>query len=97
MEESPVMISHLTLLPIICLHNHVPSREITLGVHDFALLVTLRLVWTVVCVRDISYACEQQQGTIPFMSDVCNVDYIVDISRSDRIAREHFRFLEHRF
>ena len=48
-------------------------------------------------VRDISCACEQQQGTIPSMFAVCNVDYIVDISSSDRIAREHFRFLEHRF
>ena len=28
------------------------------------------------------------------MLDVCNVDYIVDISGSDRIAREHFRFPE---
>ena len=48
-------------------------------------------------VRDISCACEQQQGTIPSMFAVCNADYIVDISSSDRIAREHFRFLEHRF
>ena len=47
--------------------------------------------------RDISCACEQQQGTIPSMFAVCNVDCIVDISSSDRIAREHFRFLEHRF
>ena len=31
------------------------------------------------------------------MFAVCNVDYIVDISSSDRIARDHFRFLEHRF
>ena len=31
------------------------------------------------------------------MFAACNVDYIVDISSSDRIAREHFRFLEHRF
>ena len=48
-------------------------------------------------VRDISCACEQQQGTIPSMFAVCNVDYIAYISSSDRIAREHFRFLEHRF
>ena len=51
-------------------------------------------------VRGISCACEQQQGTIPSMFAVCNVDYIliVDISSSDRIAREpFFRFLEHRF
>ena len=48
-------------------------------------------------VRDISCACEQQQGTIPSTFAVCNVDYIVDVSSSDRIAREHFRFLEHRF
>ena len=48
-------------------------------------------------VRDISCAREQQQGTIPYMFAICNVDYIVDISSSDRIAREHFRFLEHRF
>ena len=31
------------------------------------------------------------------MFAVCNVDYILDISSSDRIAGEHFRFLEHRF
>ena len=48
-------------------------------------------------VRVISCACEQQQGTVPSMFAVCNVDYIVDISSSDRIAREHCRFLEHRF
>ena len=30
-------------------------------------------------VRDISCACEQQQGAIPFMFAVCNVDYIVDM------------------
>ena len=48
-------------------------------------------------VRDISCACEQQQGTNPSLFAVCNVDYIVDISSSDRIAREHFRFREHRF
>ena len=48
-------------------------------------------------VRDISCACEQQQGTILSMFAVCNVDDIVDISSSDRIAKEHFRFLEHRF
>ena len=42
--------------------------------------------------RDISCACEQQQGNIPSMFVVCNVDYIVDMSSSDRIAREHFRF-----
>ena len=42
-------------------------------------------------VRGISCACEQQQGTIPSMFAVCSVDYIVDISSSDRIAREHFR------
>ena len=47
--------------------------------------------------RDISCACEQQEGTIPSMFAVCNVDYILDISSSDRIAGEHFRFLEHRF
>ena len=45
-------------------------------------------------VRDISCACEQQQGTIPSKLAVGNVDDIVDISRSDWIAREHFRFLE---
>ena len=28
------------------------------------------------------------------MFAVCNADYIVDISNSYRIAREHFRFLE---
>ena len=44
-------------------------------------------------VRDVSCACEQQEVTIPSMFAVCNVDYIVDISSSDRIAREHFRFL----
>ena len=51
------------------------------------------------CVRDISCECEQQQGTIPSMFAVCKVHYIVDISSSDRIAREHFRlnFLKHRF
>ena len=49
-------------------------------------------------VRDILCACEQQQGTIPSMFSVCNVDYIVYISSSDGIvAREHFGFLEHRF
>ena len=51
-------------------------------------------------VRDISCACEQQQGTIPSMFAVCKVDYIiVDISSSDRIVREHFRFFleQHRF
>ena len=48
-------------------------------------------------VRDILCACEQQQGTTFSMFAVCNVDYIVDISSSGRIAREHFRFLEHRF
>ena len=48
-------------------------------------------------VRDISCACEQQQGTIPSKLAVGNVDDIVDISRSDWIAREHFRFLEDRF
>ena len=48
-------------------------------------------------VRDISCACEQQQGTIPSMFAVCNVDYIIDISTNDRISREHFRFPEHRF
>ena len=44
-------------------------------------------------VRDISCACEQQQGTIASMFAVCNVDYIVGISSNDRIARVHFRFL----
>ena len=44
-------------------------------------------------VRDTSCACEQQQGTTPSMFAVCNVDYVVDISSSDREAREHFRFL----
>ena len=44
-----------------------------------------------------SCACEQQPGIIPSTFAVCNVDYIVDISSIDRIAREHFRFLEHRF
>ena len=44
-------------------------------------------------VRDISCTCEQQQGTFPSMFAFCNVDYIVDISSSDRIVREHFRFL----
>ena len=48
-------------------------------------------------VRDISCACGQQQGTMPSMLAVCNLDYIVDISSRDRIAREHFRFLEHCF
>ena len=48
-------------------------------------------------VKDISCTCEQQQGNIPSMFAACNVDYIVDISSSDRIARERFRFLEHRF
>ena len=48
-------------------------------------------------VRDILCACEQQEGTIPSMFAVGIVDYIVDISYTDRIAREHFRFLEHRF
>ena len=49
-------------------------------------------------VGDIPCVCEQQQGTIPSLFAVCNVDYIVDIPSSDRIAREHFRFLEqHRF
>ena len=47
--------------------------------------------------RNISCACEQQQGTFPSTFAVCNVDYIVDLSSSDGIAREHFRFLEHRF
>ena len=47
--------------------------------------------------RDILCACEQQQGTIPSIFAVCNVDYIVDISSSDGTVREHFRFLEHRF
>ena len=37
-------------------------------------------------VRDISCTCEQQQGTIPSMFAVCNVDYTVDISSNDRIA-----------
>ena len=50
---------------------------------------------TIVHVRDISCACEQQQGTIPSMFAAYNVDYTVDISSSDRIAREHFRFIEH--
>ena len=45
-------------------------------------------------VGDISCAREQQRGTIPSVFAVCNVDYIVDISSSDRIAREHFRFLD---
>ena len=31
------------------------------------------------------------------MFAACNVDYIVDISSSDAIATEHFRFLGHRF
>ena len=31
-------------------------------------------------VKDISCACEQQQGTIRSMFAVYNVDYIVDIS-----------------
>ena len=31
------------------------------------------------------------------MFTVYNVAYIVDISSSDRIAREYFRLLEHRF
>ena len=48
--------------------------------------------WTT-AVRNTSCACEQQQGTIPSMSAVCNVDYIVDISSSNRIAREHFIFI----
>ena len=48
-------------------------------------------------VRDILCACEQQQATIPSMFSVCNVDYIVYISSSNGIAREHFGFLEHRF
>ena len=43
-------------------------------------------------VRDISCTCEHQQGTIPSMFAVCNVDYIVDVSSSDRIAREHLDF-----
>ena len=35
-------------------------------------------------------------GTIPSnMFAVCNVDYIVGIPSSDRIVREHLRFLEH--
>ena len=42
-------------------------------------------------VRDISCVCEQQQGTIRSIFAVCNVDYIVHISSSDRIARDHFR------
>ena len=37
-----------------------------------------------------------KEGNIPSMFVVCNVDYMVDISSSDRMAREHFRFLEHR-
>ena len=31
------------------------------------------------------------------MFAVCNVDYIIDVSSSDRIAKEHFKFLGHRF
>ena len=51
-----------------------------------------------VTVTDNSCACEQQQGNINSMLfAVCNVHYIVDISSSDRIAREYFRFIEHRF
>ena len=41
-------------------------------------------------VGDISCACEEEQGAIPSMFAVCNMDYVVDISSSDRIAREPF-------
>ena len=37
--------------------------------------------------RNISCACEQQQGAFSSMFAVCNIDYIVDISSSDNLYR----------
>ena len=91
------------------MREHNATREKTIEVYSTSIKFANCLVETkkrityyprpaVGVVRDISCACEQQQGTIlSMLFAVCNVDYIVDTSSSDRIAREHFRFLEHRF
>ena len=65
-------------------------REVVSGIRFRICKIRSRLPPSRGRVRDISCACEHQQGTIPSMFAVCNVDYIVDISSSDRIAREHF-------